>query len=278
MAARDNALGSFIRHRRDSTTPEQVGLPGGGRRRAPGLRRTELAALAGISVEYLVRLEQGRDRHPSPEVVTALAAALRLDAASTEHLRMLAKASHGMCVRGPAGTTEVRDSVRAVVAALEPAIAVLTNHVGDVLDHTSGFRLLGEPIGLFDSDEPNLTRYVFVDVRARAAFPDWDRVADECAFRLWLATPTERSAELQRELRAQAGSVFTDRLGRPDPPAPGPWRWHLPVVGDLTFDREPLDLPAQDGQQLIVFLPADEATHDALDTLRRRTTGHLRAV
>jgi len=80
-------LGDFPRARRDSTSPDVAGLPAGPRRRAPGLRRSELAALAGISVEYLVRIEQGRDRNPSAAVVNALAGALRLDAAEREHLR-----------------------------------------------------------------------------------------------------------------------------------------------------------------------------------------------
>ena len=93
-------LGDFVRTRRDSTPPGSVGLPAGGRRRAPGLRRSELAALAGISVEYLVRIEQGHDRNPSVSVVSALADALQLDPTEQEHLRYLAK-------RPPAAASEV---------------------------------------------------------------------------------------------------------------------------------------------------------------------------
>src|SRR5258707_3491127 len=111
-------LGDFIREKRDATTPKSVGLPDGERRRAPGLRRSELAALAGISVEYLVRIEQGRDRNPSPGVINALAAALRLDIAEREHLRHLAKIAGGVCV-GPLAQprTEVRGNVRRIIDA-----------------------------------------------------------------------------------------------------------------------------------------------------------------
>ena len=261
MNTAENALGTFIRSRRDATSPADVGLPTGNRRRAPGLRRTELAALAGISVEYLVRLEQGRDRHPSAEVVSALATALRLDPAGAEHLRNLAKISSGQCIRTCVAGTEVRPGVRAVVAAMEPAIALLA---GDV--------------GLLDPEVPNLTRYVFLDERARTAFPDWGRVADECAFHLWFGPLSERATELHDELTAHAGPDFATRIGRHDLPTAGPWRWRHPDLGELTFTRETLDLPAGDAQQLLVLLPADDATAAAVDAMRHRTGGRLRAV
>src|SRR5262249_29462154 len=91
----DNVLGNFLRARRERLTPAEVGLPAGVRRRTPGLRRSELATLAGISVDYLVRLEQGRDRHPSMQVIGALADALRLPADEQVRLRVLAKGSNG---------------------------------------------------------------------------------------------------------------------------------------------------------------------------------------
>src|SRR5258708_415904 len=90
-------LGDFIRVRRDSIQPEALGLPDTGRRRAPGLRRTDLAARAGMSVEYLTRIEQGRDRNPSVAVVNALADALGLDPAERNHLRYLTKITGGVC-------------------------------------------------------------------------------------------------------------------------------------------------------------------------------------
>ena len=90
MAAKANALGDFLRARRDQVRPEDVGLVPGGRRRAPGLRREELAMLAGISAEYYLRLERGRAQHPSPQILDALARALQLDIKATKYLHELA--------------------------------------------------------------------------------------------------------------------------------------------------------------------------------------------
>jgi transcriptional regulator with XRE-family HTH domain len=184
-------LGDFLRARRDATDAEAVGLPASARRRAPGLRRSEVAALAGISVEYLVRIEQGRDRNPSAAVINALADTFRLDAAEREHLRHLAKCSSGTCgAAAPSHRPDVRPTVLSLLTQLEPGIAFVTNRLRDVLAHTSGFDLLARPTGLLDSPSPNLTRFVFTDERARHIFPDWDQVADERAFHLSLGAPS----------------------------------------------------------------------------------------
>src|ERR1700750_1193870 len=92
MAAEANALGEYLRARRQQVRPEDVGLVPGARRRVQGLRREELAILAGISSEYYLRLEQGRDKNPSAQVLDALARALRLDVKATEYLHQLANA------------------------------------------------------------------------------------------------------------------------------------------------------------------------------------------
>src|SRR5690349_23234686 len=121
-------LGDFLRTRRDSTQPSSLGLPEHGRRRSPGLRRADLAARAGISVEYLTRIEQGRDRNPSPPVVNAIAGALGLSAAERRHLGYLAKISGGACA-GPhhrePPRRQVRPEVLQVLHQLEPAAAMI---------------------------------------------------------------------------------------------------------------------------------------------------------
>ena len=186
-------LGDFVRARRDSTGPGSAGLPAGGRRRA-GLRRSELAALAGISVEYLVRIEQGRDHDPSVSVVNALGDALQLDPTEREHLRYLAKLSSGSCLGGLAQLRlDVRPAVRTLLDQFEPGIAVLTNRLGDLLAYTYGFDELARPTGLLDAPvaEPDPLR--LHRPRARTAFPDWDRIAQQQAFDLRLAPPGERS-------------------------------------------------------------------------------------
>jgi transcriptional regulator with XRE-family HTH domain len=272
-------LGDFLRARRDATSPKTVGLPAGPRRRAPGLRRSELASLAGISVEYLARIEQGTDRHPSPSVVHSLAEALRLDVAERELLRYMAKISGDTCVGARAEPrVSVRPAVRAVVDMLEPGVALIVNRLGDVLAHTSGFDLVARPTGVLDARPPNITRFVFTDPRARDVFPDWDHVADHCAFDLWLGPTVERSTRFSEELAEVAGDEFVQRLHRHDVPAQRPQRWRHPTAGTLDFHREVLELPASDAQQLLVLVPATGATSTALHQLRSDASPPLRAV
>ena len=263
-------LGDYLRARRDATTPTAVGLAGGERRRAPGLRRSEVANLAGISVEYLVRIEQGRDRNPSPAVVNALGDALRLDASEREHLRNVAKCSSGTCgAAAQSPRLDVRPTVRALLGQIEPGVAYVTNRLGDLLAYTESFDLLARPLGLLDGPWPNLTRFVFADQRARTVFPEWDLIADERALPLSFGAPSERSDQLVADLNALAGSEFTRRLHGHGVPKSLRQLWSHPVVGELRFDRETLELSAADAQQLVVLLPADEATQTALNRLHR---------
>ena len=273
-------LGDFIRAKRDSIQPESLGLPNHGRRRSPGLRRLDLAARAGISVEYLTRMEQGRDRNPSVAVVNALADALSLDPAERNHLRYLAKISGGECAAHtqPAPPRrEVRPTVLDTLRLLEPGIALVTNRLGDVLAHTSGYESVMSGTGVLDADTPNLTRYVFTDARARTFFADWDDVADQQAFDLWLAPSAESSEWFTTALAPVAGPDFTRRLHRHLVPQRGDLRLNHPAGCELRLVREVLELPS-DAQQLVVLLPADEQTAQAVDQLRRPTRGRLRAI
>ncbi|WP_250007679.1 helix-turn-helix domain-containing protein [Actinoplanes sp. M2I2] len=268
-------LGSFVRAKRDSIRPEQVGLPADRRRRAPGLRRSELAGRAGISVEYLTRIEQGSDRNPSPSIVNALADALHLDAAERNHLGYLAKISGGACAgrtRPAPPDRTVRPAVRRMLDLLEPGVAFVGNRLGDVLAHTSGFAAVMEGTGLLEAEEPNLTRYVFTHPGARATFVDWDQIADEQVFNLWLGPSTESFEWFTADFAAVAGAEFTQRLHQHLPPARRPLRMTHPQAGPLRWDREILELPAADAQQVIVLLPADEATAAAAGHL---AAGHL---
>ncbi|MFC0031394.1 helix-turn-helix domain-containing protein [Micromonospora chaiyaphumensis] len=274
-------LGDFVRAKRDSIQPESFGLPDRGRRRSPGLTRAEVATRSGISVEYLTRLEQGRDRNPSHAVLHALADGLSLDAGERHHLRYLAKITGGGCPghRPPAPPNrEVRPTVRETLRLLEPGLAFVTNRLGDVLAHTGGFELVMGGIGLLDTAEPNLTRYVFTDPPARSVFPDWDQVADERAFDLWLGPSAESSEWFRVQLAPVAGPEFTRRLQRHLPPPQVPLRLDHPAVGELRWHRERLELPSTDAQELVVLLPADEATAQAVEGLRQRRHGTLRAV
>jgi transcriptional regulator with XRE-family HTH domain len=273
-------LGDFIRAKRDSIQPDSLGLPDRGRRRSPGLRRSDLATRAGVSVEYLTRIEQGRDRNPSVAVVNSLADALSLAPSERNHLRYLAKITGGECTahtQPVPSRRDVRPSVLETLRLLDPGIAVVMNRLGDVLAYTSGYALVMDGIGLLDADKPNLTRYVFINPGARTFFADWDDVADEQAFDLWLAPSLENSEWLTAELTPIAGPDFTQRMNRHIVPPRGVLRLNHPSGHELRLLRETLDL-SSDAQQLVVFLPADEGTAQSIEQLRRRPTGRLRAI
>lgn len=273
-------LGDFIRAKRDNTQPESLGLPDHDRRRSPGLRRVDLAARAGISVEYLIRIEQGRDRHPSIQVIHALADALSLDVKERDHLRYLTKITGGECSahRGVAPRRhDVRSPIREALGLFEPGIAIVTNRLGDILAHTSSFRIVTDGTGLLDHESPNLTRYVFCDPRARTLFADWDKIADEQAFDLWLGPTVEESEWMAAELASIAGPDFTGRLNQHRVPQRGIVRLNHPSGHQLRLRRATLEI-ADDSQQLVVFLPADDSTARAIEQLRSRSRGGLRSV
>ncbi|MEU0739692.1 helix-turn-helix domain-containing protein [Streptomyces sp. NPDC006134] len=281
----DNELGTFLRTWREAVTPAEVGLSAGPRRRTPGLRRAELATLAGISVEYLTRLEQGRDRNPSAQVLGALADALHLSLRDRMLLRRLTKEADGgdplVCAAAPPLSRTARPTVRAVLDRLEPAPAVVLNWIGDVIAHTEGYARLAGPIGLLDGERPNLLRYVFTDVRARDAYRDWDRVADDLVARLRHDVPLRDPyvAELADELSVTAGAEFTRRFAdlAMTPRRVVAQTVEHPEAGPLRLLYETLALP-DDGQRIVVHLPADDATAAALDRLDGRRPGALRAV
>jgi transcriptional regulator with XRE-family HTH domain len=281
----DLELGRFLRTRREAVSPTDVGLPVGPRRRTPGLRRAELATIAGISVDYLVRLEQGRDRRPSAQVLAALADALRLDEDDRDHLRSMATITHTgeLCPASlPAPARTVRPTVAAMLDRLEPTPAFVLNHITDLLAWTAGYNAVAEPLGILDGDRPNLAAHTFGDPRARAVYPDWDAVADEQVGNLRVGCQPDDIAanELVAQLTAAGGRAFTDRWeARPvSRNRNGVTRIAHPDVGELRLAFETLQLPDADDQRLVVYLPADDPTTAALDRLTGRHPGGLRAV
>ncbi|WP_330249835.1 helix-turn-helix transcriptional regulator [Nocardia sp. NBC_00565] len=280
----DNELGLFLRTRREAVTPAQVGLPTGPRRRTPGLRRAELATLAGVSVEYITRLEQGRDRRPSPPVLSALADALGLAPSERIHLHRLTKSADAgfSCMGGAQPPREVRPAVRAILDRLEPAPALVVNRLREVLAWTDGYERLMAPLGLLDDEHRNLALFVFTDPHARTAYPDWDHVADEtvAALKAGPFRTDPHIAALADELTIAAGAEFTRRVESVPSlaAATGITRLTHPDAGNLRLTYETLDLSADDDQQLLIYLPADESTATALDALAGRRPGGLRMV
>ncbi len=275
-------MGAFLRECRESTPPERVGLPTGARRRTPGLRRAELATLSGVSVEYLTRLEQGRDHNPSPQVLVALADAMGLSVGERVRLRNLSKVASGagaLCPGGLPPERRVRASTRALLDRLEPAPAALFNRLGETLAHTVGYERLMGPLGLLDTEDEqpsNRVWFVFADDRARQAYPDWDSVADArlAELRAEAAPEDPHLAHLVEELEIVGGEPFTERMAAPSPSpsTTGVERLSHPRVGELRLSYERWDAG---GQYLVVYLPADEAAAAALERLNRI---ELRAV
>lgn len=277
-------LGAYLRSRREATSPTKVGLPVGPRRRTPGLRRAEVATLAGISVDYLIRLEQGRDRNPSAQVLAALADALQLGEDERELLRNFAVHASGaeLCPATIPPARAVRPTVQALLDRLEPSPAFVLNRLTDLLAWTEGYARIAGPLGILDADQPNLVRFTFTDPRARAAYPDWDAIADEQVgnLRSTLRNDDPDGNHLVAQLTGAGGAAFIDRwAARPAVrKRTGLKQVTHPVAGELRLGFETLQLPDADDQRLVVYLPGDEATAASLDRLAGRHPGALRAV
>jgi hypothetical protein len=172
----------------------------------------------------------------------------------------------------------VRPAVLETLRLLEPGLALVTNRLGDILARTGAYEAVLGGTGLLDADAvPNLTRYVFTDPRARGLFPDWEDIADEQAFDIRLGPSVESSEWFTTELAPVAGPEFTRRLNRHTIPKRGILRLAHPAGPELRLRRETLEL-AEDTQQLVVLLPADEETAAAVERLRRLPTPRLRAI
>ncbi|MCP2253656.1 Helix-turn-helix domain-containing protein [Prauserella aidingensis] len=244
-----NALGTFLRARREAAAPETLGLPNGPRRRTPGLRRSELAHLAGVSVEYLTRLERGADRNPSPQVLAALAKALELGADEHVHLLRLVKGGDGPCT---AQRPPLRPTVVALLRAVAGTPAAVLDRTGAVLARNDEFAVLYPP------DVDNLPRFVFTDPRAPELLPDREAIADEWAVRLRAAADlgdgTARA--LATDLAAAAPEGFAARYARATriPAWTGTERRTGPE-GPQTWRYEALEIPETDEHRLVVYLP-----------------------
>ncbi|GGS14484.1 DNA-binding protein [Streptomyces aureoverticillatus] len=259
------ALGGFLRARRGRVAPEQVGIAGGRRRRVRGLRREELAQLAGISVDYYVRLEQGRATQPSPEVLDALARALGLDAAERRHLDTLAGAR-----RGPVPRARVSPLLRRLLDSLTGFPAFATNHRLDVVAWNALGAELSGGLGNPGRRDPNNARYLFLDPASRSVYPEWEDRAAEAVGQLRVAAgryPDDAElAALISELSGHSpefrriwdtGEVVMCTAGRK--------RLRHPEAGLLTLDFETLHVPAEPGETGLVVhvFSADEGSDEA---------------
>ena len=267
----------FLSSRRARIAPERAGLPayGGGNRRVKGLRREEVALLAGVSVDYYVRMERGSLAGASDGVLDALASALQLDEAERDHLFHLARRSRvpsGPPRRGPAVT--VRSTLRQVLDAISDAPAWIGSAHYDVLAMNHLARALYSPV-LADPRRPaNTARFVYLTPEAAGDFfVDHDRIAGDVAAKLRMEAGRNPHDE---ELTALVGELstrselFRQRWASQDVRRhrSGRKRIRHPVVGRLDLDVESLQLPAEPGLHLTIYTtPAGTPTADNLALL-----------
>jgi transcriptional regulator with XRE-family HTH domain len=265
-------LGAFLRARRAQVHPGDVGLPSGiGFRRTPGLRREELAALAGVSIEYYTRLEQGRETNPSAEVLNALASALLLDDHGHAYLFAVANRVAGRVLpRRPDPGRAVPPGIRLLLDTLRPFPAYLLSRTSDVLAANPEALLLFAGIEEWPEGRRNTIRYVFLHPRARTVLGDWPYAAQTAVANLRAVTADDPGAADVEALVAELGSEpeFVRLWDRHDvqPRRAQTKAFHHPAVGDLTLDHLVLRLDA--GQRVAVYqAPPGSPDHDALTIL-----------
>jgi len=265
-------LGSFLRARRTQTSPQAAGLtPGPGIRRTPGLRREELATLAGVSIDYYTRLERGRETRPSPAVVDALARALQLDDAEHQHLSDLAvRAARYAPQPAPAPSRTVRPHLKLLLETVRPNPAYVASRSMDILAHNPGGLALYDGMADWPAKQRNLARYLFLHPAARGIFPDWDNQIRGCVARLRALAGTDPDAS---DLTQLVGELL---LKSPD--FAGLWeryevtgRRHAtktfqhPQVGRITLAFQAMALEGTPGHRMGVYT-AEPGTpdHDAM--------------
>ncbi|MEV6030078.1 helix-turn-helix transcriptional regulator [Nonomuraea sp. NPDC052116] len=249
---RENPLGQFLRARRELLQPEEAGVPVTTRRRVAGLRREEVARLAGVSTDYYVRLEQGRERHPSAQVVDALAHALALEEDAVAHLHRLARPVRRR--RASARRERVSPNLLRMMEGWPHTPAVVLGRCLNVLAANA----LGR--ALFDGHaySGDLVRLVFLDPDAREFYPDWDRVAVNTVAGLRAGAGTDQDDPLLIEVVGELSvksEAFRRLWARHDirQKTHETKRFRHPLVGELTLHYESLTVNSAPGQQLVVY-------------------------
>jgi transcriptional regulator with XRE-family HTH domain len=265
----------FLGSRRAKLTPTEVGLPDYGPRRVPGLRREEVAVLAGVSVPYYTRLERGDVHGVSESVLDALARALQLDDAERAHLFDLARAAQPTVParRRRPGKQRIRPSVHHILDALTGAAAFVRSDRLDILAANQLGRALYSDMFAGAVRPPNSARFIFLDARAHDLYRNWERAADDVVAVLRAAAgrdPFDRDlAELVGELSTQSED-FRVRWAQHNvrEHITGIKQFHHPVVGDVDLNYDRMDLVADRGLTLFTYTAEPGSRHaDALSLL-----------
>ena len=276
------ALGEFLRSRRDRTQPEDVGVAARTGRRVPGLRREEVASLAGVSADYLRRLEQGRVL-PSVDLLDALAQAMRLGAADRLHLEALADRARGRRRQGPP-ITAARPSLLRTLDALSPAPAVVLGRRCEVLAWNPTGAALDQAVAQRPPQERNVARRIVLEPSARELYPEWEALVQEVADVLRLDTarfPDDAGlAGLVDDLLA--GSRTFARCWRASTSSRSPSGARCSITRSSVASSLPTrrsEMAAGSGQALLVYTAEpDSPTAHAIEELARIADGDPGAV
>lgn len=265
-------LARFLRARRTQTRPESAGLtPGPGVRRTPGLRREELATLAGVSIDYCTRLERGKETRPGPGVVDALARALLLDDDEHHHLRELAaRAARYAPEPPPPPSRTVRPHLKLILETMRPNPAYIVSRSMDLLAWNPAGLALYAGLADWPVKQRNLARYLFLHPAARELFPDWENLVRSCVARLRAEAGTNPDAPdftgLVGELLLKSPDFVRlweryDVVGRKKVTK----TFHHPKAGVLTLSGQSMHLDGTPGQRLSAYT-AEPGTpdHDAM--------------
>ncbi|GGR47387.1 transcriptional regulator [Streptomyces cinereoruber] len=262
----------FLTSRRAKIAPEQAGLPAGPRRRVPGLRRSEVAALADVSVEYYAKLERGNLAGVSPAVLEAVARALRLDDAERAHLLHLAQAADGTDTltrprrRATRAWTPHR-SLQWVLDAVTTGPAFVRNGRMDLLATNHLARAFYTDVYADPHNQENLARFQFLDPASRRFYPDWDLAADIAVAILRTEAgrdPHDKDLhDLVGELSTRS-DAFRTRWGAHNVRhhGTGTKRFHHLAVGDLTLAYEGLEMAAAPGLTLTIYTAEPASSSD----------------
>ena len=280
IEARRRQSGAFLRSRRERLTPTEVGLPDGFRRRTPGLRREEVALLAGVGATWYTWLEQGRDVRPSPEVLSALAAALRLDAAERRHLYILN--DRPPPEPRPAGPERVEEPLRRMLDSLTRQPAYVLGRRWDILAWNRAAAILFGDYEKLVGDERNIMHLVFADKAHRKLLIDWDELAPT-VLAMFRADSARYAGdpEFERLIAKlmQASAEFRQWWSRQDVlrSLAGHKRIRHGVAGRMTFEFTSFAVTDQADMKLTVYTPlAADRTTDKLDALLSRQLGSRR--
>lgn len=268
-------LAELLRTRRDRLTPADVGLPAGSRRRTAGLRREEVAQLAGVSATYYTFLEQGRDVRPSRQVVAALAGALRLSPAERAHLFQLAGIPLAADDQDLVETVD--PVVGSLVSRLDPFPAYVKGGRWDVLAANRAARALFTDWAALVPGDRNKVWWMFTDPAARKVYVEWEQEASDLLGRFRAAAarrPDDPAFTTLIERLHQASPEVRDWWPRYEvrPVGSGTKRLHHPALGDVAFQHTVLQV-ADHPEQMLVYFTTSEVPEDKLAVLAASVPG-----